>query len=114
MANIAIPNSDNMTLTATNDGTSSLDRVVLSSQNQALQQEVIRLKQKTRQLESQQKAKIAEVLKIKRFKEGLDKLREEAKIKFFKEAEKLEQRELDERATIRFVRNKLSTENSQL
>ncbi|MHC4131128.1 MAG: hypothetical protein ACYSSP_13505 [Planctomycetota bacterium] len=72
------------------------------------------LEKKTSQLESQQKAKIAEVLKIKRYKEGLEKLREEAKIKFFKEAEKLEQRELDERATIRFVRNKLSMEKSQL
>ncbi|MHC4265498.1 MAG: hypothetical protein ACYSUK_06135 [Planctomycetota bacterium] len=65
------------------------------------------LEEKAKQLESQQKIKIVEVLKIKRFKEGLDELREEAKTKFFQEAEKLEQRELDERATIRFVRNKL-------
>jgi flagellar biosynthesis chaperone FliJ len=72
------------------------------------------LTEKARQLETQQKTKIVEVLKVRRFKEGLEKLREEAKTKFFKEAEKLEQKELDERATIRFVRNKLSKENSQL
>ncbi|MHC4187211.1 MAG: hypothetical protein ACYSRQ_03370 [Planctomycetota bacterium] len=69
------------------------------------------LSKKAKQLESKQKTKIVEVLKIKRFKEGLEKLREEAKTKFFEEAERLEQRELDERATIRFVRNKLSKEN---
>jgi flagellar FliJ protein len=69
------------------------------------------LSKKANQLESKQKTKIVEVLKIKRFKEGLEKLREEAKTKFFEEAERLEQRELDERATIRFVRNKLSKEN---
>ncbi|MHC4293562.1 MAG: hypothetical protein ACYSTX_04640 [Planctomycetota bacterium] len=72
------------------------------------------LTEKASQLETQQKTKIVEVLKVRRFKEGLEKLREEAKTKFFKEAEKLEQKELDERATIRFVRNKLSKENSQL
>jgi flagellar FliJ protein len=69
------------------------------------------LEKKAKQLESQQKKKIAEVLKIKRFKEGLEKLREEAKTKFFEKAEKLEQKELDERVTIRFVRNKLGKEN---
>jgi flagellar FliJ protein len=65
------------------------------------------LEEKAKQLESEQKTKIVEVLKIKRFKEGLERLREEAKTSFFKKAERLEQKELDERATIRFVRHKL-------
>jgi flagellar FliJ protein len=65
------------------------------------------LEKKAKQLETQQKAKIVEVLKVKRFKEGLEKLREEAKTRFFEKAEKLEQKELDERATIRFIRDKL-------
>ncbi|MHC4757257.1 MAG: hypothetical protein ACYTE8_01235 [Planctomycetota bacterium] len=69
------------------------------------------LEKKVRQLESQQKKKIVEVLKIKRFKEGLEKLREEAKTKFFEKAERLEQKELDERVTIRFVRDKLGKKN---
>ncbi|MHC4842474.1 MAG: hypothetical protein ACYTFM_00020 [Planctomycetota bacterium] len=65
------------------------------------------LEKKAKQLEIEQKAKIVEVLKVKRFKEGLEKLREEAKTRFFEKAEKLEQKELDERATIRFIRDKL-------
>jgi flagellar FliJ protein len=65
------------------------------------------LEKKAKQFETQQKEKIVEVLKAKRFKEGLEKLREEAKTRFFEKAEKLEQKELDERATIRFIRDKL-------
>lgn len=62
------------------------------------------LKEKLSELESAKKQKIAEVLKAKRFKEGMEKLRAQAKTKFIKEQEKLEQKELDERATFRFAR----------
>ncbi len=65
------------------------------------------LQQKASQIELQQREKIAEVLKIKRFNEGLEKLRAEAKIQFIKEQEKLEQKESDESATILFTRNML-------
>ncbi|MHC4364977.1 MAG: hypothetical protein ACYSTJ_05885 [Planctomycetota bacterium] len=50
------------------------------------------------ELESDQRRKIAEVLKIRRFKEGLEKL-------LLKEQERLEQKELDEGAAIGFARN---------
>lgn len=63
-----------------------------------------KLKQKERGLESEQRKKIVEVLKLKKFNEGLEKLREKAKMQFIKEQEKLEQKELDEGATISFVR----------
>jgi len=67
--------------------------------------EVIKeLKEKLSKLESAQKQKIAEVLKARRFKEGLEKLRAQAKARFIKEQEKLEQKELDERATVNFAR----------
>ena len=56
------------------------------------------------ELESKQREKIAEVLKLKKFKEGLEKLRVEAKMQFIKEQEKLEQQQLDEGATVLFVR----------
>jgi flagellar biosynthesis chaperone FliJ len=56
------------------------------------------------ELESDQTKKIAELLRVKRFKEGLEKLREEAKRRFVKEQEKLEQKDLDEGATIGFAR----------
>ncbi len=61
-------------------------------------------------LESQQREKIAELLKVRRFKEGLERLRTEAKIQFIKEQEKLEQKELDEIATVSFARNMILAE----
>ena len=63
-----------------------------------------KLEEKVRVLESKQKGKVAEVLKLRKFKEGLEKLRAEAKVQFIKEQEKLEQQQLDEGATISFVR----------
>ena len=63
-----------------------------------------KLRNKASKLETQQRKKIIEVLKAKRFKEGLEKLRTEAKMKFIKEQEKLEQKELDEGAAIGFAR----------
>jgi len=63
-------------------------------------EQIKKLKEKISELESQQREKIAELLKARRFKEGLERLRAEAKIQFIKEAEKLEQKELDEAATI--------------
>jgi flagellar biosynthesis chaperone FliJ len=62
-----------------------------------LENEVVRL-------ESQQRKKIAEVLSVRRLKEGLDKLRTEARRQFIKEQEKLEQKELDEGVGISFAR----------
>ena len=63
-----------------------------------------KIKKKVSELDLQQREKTAEFLKLKRFKEGLEKLREEAKIRFITEQEKLEQKELDESATIGFTR----------
>jgi len=70
----------------------------------ASDKQIKRLEDKVSELESQQRDKIAEVLKLRRFKEGLEKLRTEAKMQFIKEQEKLEQKQLDEGATISFVR----------
>ena len=64
-----------------------------------------KLKEKVSVLESQQKEKIVELSEVRRFKEGLEKLRDEAKTQFIKEQEKLEQKELDEIATVSFTRN---------
>ena len=66
--------------------------------------QIKRLKKRIRELELQQRGKIAEVLKVRRFKEGLEKVRAETKMQFIKEQEKLEQKELDEGAGISFVR----------
>ena len=69
--------------------------------------QIKKLKSRIKELESQQREKIAEVLKARRLKEGLEKLQAETKMQFIKEQEKLEQKELDEGATIRFVRKTL-------
>ena len=65
--------------------------------------QIKKLKNRVSKLESQQKEKIIEVLRIRRFKEGLEKLGDEAKRQFIKEQEKLEQKESDEQASISFV-----------
>ena len=70
----------------------------------ASNEKIKKLKIKINQLELLQREKITEVLKVKRFKEGLEKLRAEAKRQFITEQEKLEQKELDETATISFAR----------
>jgi flagellar FliJ protein len=67
-------------------------------------EQIKKLKEKINLLETQQKNKIMEVLKVRRSKEGLEKLRNEAKTQYIKEQEKLEQKELDDRATVSFVR----------
>lgn len=71
----------------------------------ATNDEVIeKLESRVSELESAQKRKIVDFLKVKRFKEGLEKLRAEAKTRFMKEQEKLEQKKLDERVTVGFAR----------
>jgi flagellar biosynthesis chaperone FliJ len=69
-------------------------------------EQIKRLKDKVSKLELRQRKKITEVLKVKRFKEGLEQLRAEAKRRFIKEQERLEQKELDEVARISFARKK--------
>jgi len=70
----------------------------------ASDEQIKKLKDKVKELESQQRDKIAEVLKLRRFREGLEKLRTQARMRFIKEQEKLEQKQLDEGATVSFVR----------
>ena len=57
------------------------------------------------ELELQQKEKIDELLRIKKIKEGLERLRADAKAQYIKEQEKYEQKELDEGANISFALN---------
>lgn len=65
-----------------------------------------KLKEKVSEVESARRQKNDEVLKAKRFNEGLEKLRVEAKTQFIKEQEKLEQKDADETATVGFARKK--------
>lgn len=70
----------------------------------ASDEQIKKLRIQLSELESQQKKKIAELLKVRRFKEGLDRLRDEAKRRFIEEQEKLDQKRLDEQATVSFTR----------
>ena len=70
----------------------------------ASDEQIKKLENRVKELESKQREKIAEVLKLRRFKEGLEKLRVEARIQFIKEQEKLDQQQLDEGAIVLFVR----------
>jgi flagellar biosynthesis chaperone FliJ len=72
--------------------------------SQASDRQVKQLKDKVRDLGSKQKEKIAEVLNLRKFKQGLEQLRAETKRQFIREQEMLEQKELDERAGVSFVR----------
>ena len=69
-----------------------------------------KLKNTVTELETQQKEKIADVLKLKQYKEGLEKLRAEAKQEFITQQEKLEQKQADEMTAIGFSRKLLRKE----
>ena len=71
-----------------------------------------RLKENERELAALQREKIVEVLRLKRFTEGLERLREKAKMQFIREQEKLEQKELDEATTIGFARKMIGQSKS--
>jgi flagellar FliJ protein len=75
-----------------------------------IDERIEKLKEKMRTLEYRQKEKIAELLKVRRFKEGLERLRKDAKTQFIKEQEKIEQKELDEIASVSFARNMILAE----
>ncbi len=80
--------------------------------NSATTDELIKkLQANVREFEVKQKEKIAEVLKLRRFKEGLERLREQAQRKYIEEQEKLEQKQLDEAATLSFSRDRRNLES---
>ena len=72
--------------------------------SKASDQQIRKLQEAITDLERLQKEKIAEVLRVKRFKEGLEKLRDKALREFIKEQEKIEQGQLDDVAGVSFIR----------
>ncbi|MCX5645670.1 MAG: flagellar FliJ family protein [Phycisphaerae bacterium] len=67
-----------------------------------------RLREEIAALEVRHQKKTAEVLAVRRFKEGLERLREQAKEQYIREQEKMEQKESDERTAIAFAHNESS------
>ena len=71
----------------------------------ATNDELIRkLESRANELGTRQREKIAEVLKIRRFKEGLEKLRTETKTQFIKDQERIDQKDADEMTVMGFAR----------
>jgi flagellar biosynthesis chaperone FliJ len=68
-------------------------------------EQIRRLREEIAALEVRHREKTAEVLAIRRFKEGLERLREQAKEEYMREQERTEQKESDERTAIAFVRS---------
>ena len=68
-------------------------------------EQIRRLLEEIAALETRHKEKTSELLALRRFREGLEKLRAHAREEFIKVQEKLEQKESDERAAIAFARN---------
>jgi flagellar biosynthesis chaperone FliJ len=67
-----------------------------------------KLEEEIAALDVRHREKTAEVLAVRRLKEGLEKLREQAKEQYLREQEKIEQKESDERTAIAFVRQESS------
>ncbi len=85
---------------------------LLLKSSQVNDKRIKELKIEVASLQARQREKIAEFLKIKRFTEALEKLREKAKQEFIAEQEKLEQKEMDERAALRFARRMIAAESA--
>ncbi len=91
-----------------------LSRQEFFLRNSAATDERIRqLKKSIADLERKQKEMIAEVLKIRKAKEGLERLREQAKRNFIEAQEKIEQKQLDEIATQSFSRERKGLQESR-
>ncbi len=65
--------------------------------------EIKKLGLKLAELERVRHSKIQEIMKIRRFRKGLERLRAEAKAKFLKEEEKREQKDLDDKTIMSFA-----------
>jgi flagellar protein FliJ len=83
---------------------SRLEKQELFLKSSAINDELIKkLEGRVKEIEKQQKEKISEVIKVKQFRKSLERLRDETKIQYIKEQEKLEQKDADEMTSMGFV-----------
>jgi len=73
-------------------------------------EQIRKLKSQIAELEARQKEKTAELLALRKSREGLERLRAEAREQFIREQEKLEQKEQDEGSTVAFARKEIMKE----
>ena len=67
-------------------------------------EEIKKLELKLSELEKLRQLKIEEIMKIRKFRKGLERLRAETKAQFLKEEEKHEQKDLDDKTIMSFAR----------
>ena len=66
--------------------------------------EIKKLESNSAELEKERREKIGKIIEIRKFRKGLDKLRDDARTAFISEQEKQEQKELDDKTTTTFAR----------
>jgi flagellar biosynthesis chaperone FliJ len=95
----------------TKDQMKNLQQRQIFFRHSAINDEAIEeIKRRIAELEKQQREKIAEFLKIRQYRQGLEKLREQAKIKFYDEQEKVDQKQTDEDTVMKYARVKISSQ----
>ena len=63
------------------------------------------LEEQLAKVEELRQEKMQEVMEIRKFRKGLEKIRENDKVEFVKEQERLEQIDLDDKTSVRYARN---------
>ena len=63
-----------------------------------------KLTRKVAELQDERKKKVEELIKAKHYREGLEKLKEQAKINFTQEQERQDQKQLDDEAGMKMAR----------
>jgi flagellar biosynthesis chaperone FliJ len=66
--------------------------------------EIKNLEFRLAELEKERQKKLQEIMKIRKFRKGLERLRANSKTEFVKEQEWLEQKDLDDKSTMSFAR----------
>lgn len=66
---------------------------------------ITELEEQLAKVEELRQEKMQEVMEIRKFRKGLEKIRENDKVEFVKEQERLEQIDLDDKTSVRYARN---------
>ncbi len=76
-----------------------------------IEEKIAGLKERITQVEKQKRTKIAEIMEIRKFRKGLQRLREKAYEQYMAEQQKEQQNLIDDRTTVTYARNIMSAVN---
>lgn len=76
-----------------------------------IEEKIAGLKERIAEVEKRKKARIAEIMEIRKFRKGLQRLREKAYEQYMAEQQKEQQNLIDDRTTVTYARNIMSTVN---